>query len=362
MKKIMSYKLRYSGLNFSNFLNFLIKNNIEIFDVTKVDKKIAEFKIDNKNYKKLVKENKQYKVEIISYGGGKSILKSITNNIGVVVGLFVIIVSSLLFKKSEILIKVKTDDCAEIIENVLKNNDIKLNEMEVSDIENYILENTKEISLISVKKQGNVIIINAVKNEIKNEIFEPYRSPYNMIINHIELTSGTLCVGENSVVKKGDILVEAYTINSNGERVNVEPKAKINADVFFCGSETKMKKNSFYKILDEKKVYKNISFFKNRKYDILSPYNNYVSETHIIEITKQYFVPIYLTKTIFYKTEKITEEFDFEKNKNDCLEKSKQNAYTILPKNVTIQEEKQNISELADRYVFQTYLRATMEF
>ena len=43
---------------------------------------------------------------------------------------------------------------------------------------------------------------------------------------------------------------------------------------------------SYYKKMDEKKVYKNISFFKNRKYNILSPFNNYVSETHIIEITK----------------------------------------------------------------------------
>ena len=93
----------------------------------------------------------------------------------------------------------------------------------------------------------------------------------------------------------------------------------------------------------------------------MSPYKDYVSETKIINVTNKYFLPIYLIKNTYYETQKNIEKFNYKKEKNNCLEKSKQIAYTNLPKNVTIQEMKQSVSELSDRYIFQTYLKTTME-
>ena len=93
----------------------------------------------------------------------------------------------------------------------------------------------------------------------------------------------------------------------------------------------------------------------------MSPYEHFMSETKIVNVTNNYFLPLYLVKNIFYETKKIVNNFDFEKEKEICLEKSKQKAYTNLPKNVIIEETKQNVSELSDRYIFQTYLKTTME-
>jgi hypothetical protein len=250
----------------------------------------------------------------------------------------------------------------EIINVVNKYNNInKNNKFDNVEIEKYLVENIDKISLVSVKKQGNIILINAIDKKESSVNYEPLYAPYNMIISDIELISGTLLVSKNDIIKRGDIVVDSYSISLIGERISVPAKANIVADVWFCGSEIIMKENIIYNKTGNKKEYFDVYFNRIKYGDKMSPYKDYVSETKVLNITNKYFLPIYLVKNIYYETQKIIEKFNFEKEKNNCLEKSKQKAYTNLPKNVTIQEIKQSVSELSDRYIFQTYLKTTME-
>lgn len=363
MANLFNYTLRYCGINFVNLINFLLKNEIKIFNVKKNSFKEVEFQIDSINYKKLKKLNCYYNLSVIKDGSVKTFLKTILKRIGVVVGCAFVATSNVVICNSVINVEVDGETIlGQYIIDVVKDYNLENQHgFDCAKLEKYLLENISELSLVSVKKEGNTIFVNAMDKREECEECEPFYAPYNMLINDIKLISGTLMCSKNDIVKKGEMIVDSYTISSNGERILVPAKAIISADVWFCGSEVVMKENVLYENTGNKKVYLNL-FFKDVKHiEKMSPYKDYVSETKIINVTNGYFMPIYLVKNVFYETKKIINIFDFEKEKNICLEKSEKKAYTNLPKNVTISEVKQNISELSDRYIFQTYLKTTME-
>lgn len=365
MLKKFDYLLKYNGVNFTSFLNFVVKHNIKIRDVRRENTKEIYFKMSGKEYKKYLKCNPNFNISIVKIGGLKQIIATFFKRSGLVAGSLIVACIFAFHKGVVADIRIYGANYTnESIENAIKNYGVEVGKkcsFNSEELVQYILDNVQEISLASVKRQGNSILVNVVEKEEKNDENEPFYAPYNMVIKDIDVLSGTLNVEKNSIVKKGDILVEPYAISSNRERISVPAKANIIADVWFCGSEVAMKETVKYIEINEQKTYKSVSFFKNNKTDFVSPYANFVTITNNYCATKSMFLPIYINSTIFIKTNKIVEIFDYEKYKDEFFEKSKQNAYTILPKNVTINEITQSVSDLSDRYVFQTYLKTTME-
>lgn len=358
MKK---YKVQYSGLNCSSFINYLIKNDIEIESVEKGVKDLS-FSIDYYNYRKLKKCKSPYRIKIIKDGGIKSIFNTILKRIGILIGIVVVVVAQLVMGDRVVYINVLGGSNQQQIKDAINEYGVKnISSLDKEDLEKYLVEKLNNLSLVSVKTSGNAIIVNVFEKDDSNEEYEHFYAPYNMVINSIELISGTVCINNNNVVKKGDVLVEAYTISANGDKISVPAKAKITADVWFCGSEIAYKESVVYEKTGNKKEYSDLSFKTAKGGDYVSPYDSFVVETYSVNLTNGYFLPLFLNKTIYYETTKVVKVFDFEKTKAELFEKSKQKAYDILPNNVTINEEIQRVSELDDRYIFQTYLKSTME-
>lgn len=365
MLKKFDYLLKYNGVNFTSFLNFIIKHNIKISDVCRENTREIFFRVSEKEYKKYLKCNPNFNISIVKIGGLKQIITTFLKRSGLVIGSLIVACVFAFHKGVVADIRIYGANYTnESIENAIKNYGVEVGKkcnFDSEELAQYILDNVQEISLASVKKQGNSILVNVVEKEEKDENNEPLYAPYNMVIKDIDVLSGTLNVEKNSIVKKGDVLVESYIISSNGERISVPAKANIVADVWFCGSEVAMKEATKYIETNEQKTYKSVSFFKNNKTEFVSPYANFVTKTNNYCATNSMLLPIYVTSTTFIKTDEIVKIFDYEKYKDEFFEKSKQNAYTILPKNVTINEITQSVSNLSDRYIFQTYLKTTME-
>ena len=99
--------------------------------------------------------------------------------------------------------------------------------------------------------------------------FQPITAEYSGIIKEINLITGTSNVKVGEYVNVGDILVLPFNINSNGEKIAVEPLAEIRADMFVV-AKCEMKK--FEQILVRtgrcKKVYKyklkNMNLFSSK--------------------------------------------------------------------------------------------------
>jgi hypothetical protein len=65
---VNKYRLKYTGLNSTSFINFLVKNDIEVEDVIE-DKKEMCFSINSYNYKKFKTIKNPYKVKEGSFNG-----------------------------------------------------------------------------------------------------------------------------------------------------------------------------------------------------------------------------------------------------------------------------------------------------
>jgi len=305
-----------------------------------------------------------YKIDIIKHGGFKFLTNLLIRRVGVVVGILIVLGISLIVGNRTMNINVLGSSNSSEIKQKIIDYGIeigKVNKFNIQELEKYLLNNVSNLSLVSIKTKGNAIIVNVVEKEESKTKFQPFYAPYNMVIKEIELISGTLNVGKDSVVRKGKVLVEPYTINSNGERIEVEAKANIVADVWFCGSITQDKEIIKYNRTGNKKVCSKVFYGNDKKNNFSSPYVNFETENINCNLTNKYFLPIFIQKTIFYETEKVIESFNFEENKTRLLEESKQKAYEILPNNVIINETIENITELDKKYIFQTYLKTTME-
>lgn len=359
----MKYKVEYTGKNFLNFTEFLNRNKISISNICESEENKVLFNISVGEYKKLVKLNKVFKLNVVSVGGIKKFFRELLSRVGIVIGIVSIIVVSIF--SSKIVMGVKVVGNSKITDNEIKNaienygvkfgNPFNCN---VIDLERYLLNNVQNLNLVSVSKQGNLLVINVVENAKSNNLNTPFYSPYNMVIKIVKLISGTLCVKENDVVKKGDLLVDNYVIGATGERLEVEANAEIVAEAYFCGSETVNKVSKYYVKTGEKIVKKSLSFLKPKKHDIVTNFLYFDTNYTYNILSHNNLLPIYVNTTSVFELQEVEEIFDYENNKDIYFEKSLKNAYALVPINVTINNTIQKVAETEDKYIFQTYLKS----
>ena len=72
------------------------------------------------------------------------------------------------------------------------------------------------------------------------------------------------------------------------------------------------------------------------------------------------FLPLKLSKTIFYETKEKTVEYNFEDYESVLKSESKKIAYEKLPNGVTVEDEKTYISNTDSHYYVTTYLEYTI--
>lgn len=364
----MNYILEYNGTNLTSFLNYLERNKISISKLNKDKNNVYRFQMSPKDYKTLRKTNKVFKVNVVKYGGLKRIAELMLKRVGLLAGIVAIVIMVVVSSKFTLSLKVvgnKNIDQSEIKE-ALQNYGYKfggINSCNLKDIEKYLLENVEGLSLVSVAKRGNVLVVNVVEKEKNKLSTEPFIAPYNMVVKSIKLISGTLNCGVNDVVKKGDVIVENYVINSLGERIKIAAQAEVVADVYFCGNVNVDKNTEKTIKTGNKLVFSNISFFKQNTplYD-----NNYnffdINITHNA-LSNNMFLPIYKNTVEIYELEKQIETIYIDDNlKEKYFNESKQKAFSIVPNNVTINNEINKFVETDDKYIFQTYLEGELKF
>ena len=116
-------------------------------------------------------------------------------------------------------------------ENFSKNK----NKIDTKQVELELLENFSRISYASCIIKGQTLVVNIKEKLLPEQLegnFSPIISSKNAKITKINLISGTVKVKVGQVVKKGDVLVEPYTIDTSGKVMSVEAKAEIFADVY----------------------------------------------------------------------------------------------------------------------------------
>lgn len=107
----------------------------------------------------------------------------------------------------------------------------------LKQIENDIYENMEnDIEWLEFSLSGSVLYINYIKRRIAPEIVETKGKLYaskDGIISKIDVLKGNVLVKENQYVRKGDLLVDDYLINSNNEEVYLGTSGNVYAYTWY---------------------------------------------------------------------------------------------------------------------------------
>lgn len=356
------YKYKFQGVNVERFLNEMSKE-FELFDVKKTGKNI-QFCTHIFSDKKFCKKLKNYDIQIQQKKGFGPLYHMVCffKRYGIIFALalalvFFVIESNFVFGIK--IVGTKNISNQKIVD-ILKQNGFeninKKNNIDTNKFEKILTNNLEDISLVSIIVKGSTLVV-SVKEKVQNseyenlENFQPILSDYDGVVTSVKLVQGTLNKMVGDVVKKGDVLVFPYIVDSSGNKRQVEPKAEIFAKVYFTQN------TSFYdvEIISErtgnKVVEKNIYAFglkifgSNTQCDFVA----YDLETKRTVVSDNNMFPIILEQKIFYEVQTEQVNVDFEQKKQQVLADLKQKTLENLEDCDIIENERLNISSVAGK-------------
>lgn len=354
------YRVRCKGNNLNSLMSSLSGKGLKLVDVSRDDG--LEFSITRSDYKVFKSlDLGGYEITLLHAGGGCYAKYLFLSKLGGILGLIVAIALYIFVSHKIFFISISGTtniDKIELYEG-LKNIGIERFKTMPTDteyIEEY-LSNTFDFSLVSVITKGDAIIIN-VKEELPNVSLDgnDIVAEYDMVINSIEVYSGTAMVRAGDIVKCGEVLVSS-NMTVGESLVSVEPKAKITATRYvseshsFLKEETQVVRTGNKKILASKLCMgKRVFWESNSQCEF-----EFFEEENIKTQVSNYFLPITIEKTVAYEITDIIVEHDFESEKNDIIEGLKEKCYSSADGN-TILSEDYNIVPMNFGYIINYHL------
>lgn len=359
-------RLKIKGSNTNLIINNCVKNDIELQNVYRPSNQEIEITLSDNNLKKFKNlDLENYEVTTLSTSLKQKFIHFLIFRIGLIIGVVVSIILMFFMQNRLININIYGLNTIQREEFIDKINEygikrFSLMNFDKSDLEKYLADNF-DLSFVSIITKGNTLIISA-KEELPdiNKSYVPITAEYNMIIKEINVFAGTSTKKIGDVVFAGDILVEPYEYISN-EKISITPCAEIRGEVYFSAS--------YNFVAEEVQVRtgnsKIINFCMNiGKYKLLEnktdcPFENYEVE-EIDSLITNYFVPIHVRKTIAYELTTETVTKNFEDEKDNIINKIKDEAYSQVPSNLNVISEDIKINSTNYGNIVTIYLKSSV--
>lgn len=309
-------RVKILGFNASIILNKLISNNVYVFNV-KIKSKYIIFSIYEKDKELLSKICLTYKkdFEVISRKNIINLLKILPYKFGCLFACLIILcyMVSFVFIVYDIDIinetNVEYDNLK--IESFLADNNICVgmnkNLINVSELENLILLNNKDISGCSVAVVGGnlkIKIYPAIQKEL-DENFKILYSKYDGVITNIDIISGKSNFEVGDIVKTQDVVIE-----SNDNAIG-----KVYGNVYFSKSKIYNEIKQTKKFTGKFLVNKYYSLFNKNlfKSENIVTFSKYLEKNCDFYIAENCILPIKCLSKYYFEYEIIEEIVEFEK-------------------------------------------------
>ena len=360
-------KVKVLGYNLNNLINICVENGIKLIDVKKSSPCEMEFYINDADLKKFKTINTQnYEISLITPSLSQRILHFLKYRIGLIVGLIASFVLILTMQNRLISIQVfgtSNVDKSQVVQKINEFGLTKFSYMnfDKSSLEKYLSDELK-LSFVSIMTKGNSLIVN-VKEELPdiNNSYLPIVAEYDMVINSINVYSGTAVKSSGDIVFKGDIIVEPYNIVS-GEKLEISPCAEIVADVYFSekyefqNQETRVFQTGKAQVISVDYKLGNINLF-SKKFEC--KFENYELQKSCT-LLSEYFLPLKMNKIIAYETFCETVDLDFESSKEQIVDNLKEKVYKKVPDNLKVESENVKISSTNYGNIVTIYLKSSV--
>lgn len=328
-------KFEIKTLNQEKLLNSLSKE-FSLFEIDRIDKQKTVFSanfFDAKIIEKKLKKN-NVKIEKVLKMGFLNILFIFFSNLSLVFSsaffiLFLVVSNQFVWNyKIE---GNETISAREIVNFLKEDFSKKKSEIDTNVVEESLLKNFSGLSFASCIIRGQTMVINLKEKNLPEEIygsFAPIVASADAKIKSINLVSGTLKVKVGDFVKKGDVLVEPFVIDSSGSQRKVEASAEIFGDVYNIGTSSHFEKHVFSERTGRFVVKNEIMLFGLKIYDYQEDidFKMYEIKTDDFSLVEGIILPFKLRKTFVYELVEKTIESNFEDVKEEYIQKARENA------------------------------------
>lgn len=216
-----TYEIR--GLNLDRLINHLQKKGVRLYDVKKTSDKRLIVSVnlnENKKFFAIVKKLCYTDIVRIKTGGFLYPIYYLVNNLGLLIGGVIFILSVCFF--SPFVCKIEYTGSGSLLERevseYLSQNGIKpftrIYDKQLKSLSEGILASNSHLSFVSCKKDGNTLYINLVLSSDKNKVVsgkgEYFNSPIKAEVESFKIYKGTIKKEVGDVVEAGELLIDGY--------------------------------------------------------------------------------------------------------------------------------------------------------
>jgi len=278
-------KVSIKGRNINNYLKWLIKQSIELYNIKIIDYHELHIIIDKNNYKKLFKYSKIYKINIIKEYGKLKIKTFIKKNLLIILSIILSIIN--LYFLSSIIFSIDIVSNNQLMTQVLnkeldkygiKKYKIKKDITELNNIKERILKDNNDIlEWLEITESGTKYIVKFVERKKEKEIneytYQSITASKNAIITDIRAYSGELNKKINDYINKDEVAINGILSKPDGSLIYTKSKGYIYGEVWY-----KVEVEYPYTYYEEKITgnHKDVLSFKLLNHKIsLFPYKEY---------------------------------------------------------------------------------------
>ena len=353
-KSISTFTIK--GLNQERILQELAKE-VMLFKIDRIDKKMTTFCCPYTKHKKVQKLLRGKNIEIVSIshrGFLPSVIK-LCQQYGTIAA---IVISVILYAiQSPFVWKYKINGAdklnqAAVVNFVKQNYSNNKHKIDTKDIEIALLDKFEEISFASCIIRGQTLVINIKEKLLPDEIygqFRPIISQKNGKITEIELISGTAVVKVGDYVQKGDVLVEPYTIDTDGKKMSIQADANITAEVYNTAQITHFEKflETYKTGRQVEQTYVQLFGLTIYSYKPEMSFSMFEKVERKTSISKNNILPLEKVTTTYFELAQREVESKFEDVKEEYLAKSQEKALENCLKHDKIKEEYYTLKQIS---------------
>ena len=355
-------ELKISGKNIERFIRRLLKNNIALLNIKKIDNQTIIILVYSKDIEKIDDLKTIYEVSFIKNHGLLKLKDLIKKNKILIIFLllgyiFLMLLASTIFSVEVI----HTDKelrkllIEELEEYGIKKYNLKKSYSSLTKIKNEIITKYKDkIEWLEIEEKGTKYIVRVeeriLNNNLNNNEYQDIVAKKDAIIMEINATSGQIVKNKLDYVKKGDTVISGYiTLNENIKKT-VHAEGIVYGEVWYKVSieypfhyeeitETKNKK----KVLSVKFLNKSYDLFNFKKYKDKKVESKKILESNLLPFS----LTLDTQKEVNVINETYTKEEAIKKAKQkikDSIEsKLSENEYIIGIKQLKVEENNSTI-------------------
>ena len=233
----LTYKV--SGKKIRYLPEFLHKKGVNVIEFRLLDEENSLITIDFLDLSKFfaICKNMCYNKRVVKYRGVLAPIAYVKTHLFTVIGVVLLTVITALL--NNVVLGVKITGSGKIYSSytqaVLTENNVSkyalFSSINYRELENEILSKNQYLSFVTVKKQGNVLVVDTQlsnqKPSVLGENHVDIVSNVNGVVEEIIVLRGTALVNKGDVVEKGQPLVGAFVTLKDESRVNTYTVARV---------------------------------------------------------------------------------------------------------------------------------------